>query len=239
MRLGRVAKRLIVRLLASTPVAFLLTRKMAIMHLCYMDESGTSDIPGNTSHFILAGLSVPIWKWKDCDQSIEAIKRKYALEDSEIHVAWILRPYIEQTRIANFDKLDYTQRRYQVETLRKAELLRLQRVGNPSRYAQTKKNYEKTKSYIHLSRDERQKLTVEIAHEISQWGFARLFAECIDKVYFDPSRSRPPQTVDEQAFEQLISRFSLCVYNRETTPAHNLECKAEEKMSCQKTQMVR
>ena len=32
------------------------------MYLCYIDESGTSDIPGNTSHFILAGLSLPIWR---------------------------------------------------------------------------------------------------------------------------------------------------------------------------------
>ena len=33
------------------------------MYLCYIDESGTSDIPGNTSHLILAGLSLPIWHW--------------------------------------------------------------------------------------------------------------------------------------------------------------------------------
>ncbi len=29
------------------------------MFLCYIDESGTSNIPGNTSHFILAGLAIP------------------------------------------------------------------------------------------------------------------------------------------------------------------------------------
>jgi len=91
-----------VRLSASTPVAFLLTGKRAIMYLCYIDESGTSDIPGNTSHFILAGLSVPIWHWKDCDKSIEVIKRRYALGSAEIHVAWLLRSYLEQTRIADF-----------------------------------------------------------------------------------------------------------------------------------------
>jgi hypothetical protein len=49
------------------------------MYLCYIDESGTSDIPGNTSHFVLAGLSIPIWHWKDCDREVETIKRKYAL----------------------------------------------------------------------------------------------------------------------------------------------------------------
>lgn len=177
------------------------------MYICYIDESGTSDIPGNTSHFVLAGLSVPIWHWKDCDKSIEVIKKRYALEDSEIHVAWMLRSYLEQTQISNFDTLDYAQRKSQVESLRRRKLLELQRVGNPNLYKQTKKNYEKTKSYIHLSYNERKKLVIDIARCISQWGFARLFAECIDKVHFDPSRNTRPQTIDEQSFEQIVSRF--------------------------------
>jgi hypothetical protein len=37
------------------------------MHFCYVDESGTSNIPGNTSHFVLAGLSIPIELWQNCD----------------------------------------------------------------------------------------------------------------------------------------------------------------------------
>ena len=44
------------------------------MYLCYVDESGTPDIPGNTSHFVLAGISTPVWHWKNCDQEIRAIK---------------------------------------------------------------------------------------------------------------------------------------------------------------------
>ena len=31
----------------------------------------------------------------------------------------------------------------------------------------------------------------------------------------------------------------LCDYNGETTPSNNLECKAEEKMTCLRIQMVR
>ena len=175
------------------------------MYLCYIDESGTSNIPGNTSHFILAGLSIPIRHWKDCDREIETLKKKYSLNDSEIHVAWILRPYLEQSRIANFEELDYRQRKSQVESLRIKELLRLQRSGKPDLYKQTKKNYQKTESYIHLSFDERIKFILEIAQCISNWGFARLFAECVDKIHFDPSRTA--QTIDEQSFEQLVSRF--------------------------------
>src|SRR3989304_4246381 len=169
------------------------------MYLCYIDESGTSDIPGNTSHFILAGLSIPIWHWKDCDREIEVIKRKYDLIDSEIHVAWILRPYLEQRKISDFESLDYKQRRTQVESFRKAELLRLQRIGKRKQYLQARKNFRQTSSYIHLSLKERNNLALDIARCISGWGFARLFAECVYKIYFDPSRTS--QTIDEQSFE--------------------------------------
>jgi hypothetical protein len=115
------------------------------MYLCYIDESGTPDIPGNTSHFVLAGLALPIWKWRDGDNEIFNIKKKYALESAEIHVAWILRPYLEQIRISNFDSLDYRQRFSQVQSIRNAELLRLQRLGNRRQYNQTKKLFGKSK----------------------------------------------------------------------------------------------
>jgi hypothetical protein len=175
------------------------------LYLCYIDESGTSDIPGNTTHYILAGLSIPIERWKSCDNAIAAIKRKYRLENAEIHIAWILRPYLEQNRITNFEQLNYEQRRVQVEQIRTTELLRLQRSRNHKLYHQTKKNYRKTKDYIHLSYQQRKDFIKEIAERISRWQFARLFAECIDKTFFDPSRR--PQTISEQSFEQIVSRF--------------------------------
>lgn len=177
------------------------------MYLCYVDESGTPDIPGNTSHFVLAGISTPVWHWKNCDQEIRAIKARYDLQDSEIHTAWMLRWYLEQDKVANFDSLDYGQRRYQVARIRNAELLRLQGAGSQKRmhYRQTKTNYKKTDSYIHLSHAERTAFILELAQCVSNWGFARLFAECIDKVHFDPVRAA--RSVDEQAFEQVVSRF--------------------------------
>jgi len=175
------------------------------MFLCYIDESGTSDIPGNTSHFVLAGIAIPIAQWRNCDAQIEAIKKKYALEEAEIHVAWILRPYVEQKQIPNFQSLDYKQRRSSVERLRNAEILRLQRAKNPKQLKQTHKNYKNTESYVHLSYTERNDLIREIAECISKWGHARLFAECVDKLHFDPIRTT--QTIDEQSFEQIVSRF--------------------------------
>ena len=181
------------------------------MYLCYIDESGTSDIPGNTSHFVLAGLSIPIWHWRDCDNAIENIKRKYALGNFEIHVAWILRPYLEQSRILDFSGLNYKQRRYQVGIYRNRELLRLQKSRDPKQYKQTRKNYSKTDAYIHLTLNERRALVKEIAECVAEWGFARLFAECVDKIHFDPTRA--PQTIDEQSFEQVVSRFEQYLQN--------------------------
>lgn len=175
------------------------------MYLCYVDESGTSDIPGNTSHYILAGLSIPIRYWKSCDQEIERIKKRYGLCGSEIHIAWMLRPYLEQTKIPEFENLNYIQRRSEVVTCRYSEILRLQRSKNPKLLKQTKKNYSKTDCYIHLTLTERQDFIKEVATTISNWGFARLFAECIDKLFFDPTKAKKP--IDEQAFEQLVSRF--------------------------------
>jgi hypothetical protein len=46
------------------------------MYLCYIDESGTPQIPGNTSHFILAGLAIPIGFGKG------AIRRSISLRGS-------------------------------------------------------------------------------------------------------------------------------------------------------------
>ncbi len=175
------------------------------MYLCYLDESGTPDIPGNTSHFILAGLSIPIKEWKNCDSVIEQIKSKYALADKEIHSAWILRTYSEQNKIPNFAQLSYQDRIQQVNAIRIADLLRLQRSKNKKQYFQTKKNYKQTESYIHLTTKERQDFIKEVAQTLSSWGFVRLFAECVDKIHFDPARAR--KTIDEQSFEQVVSRF--------------------------------
>jgi len=175
------------------------------MYLCYMDESGTSSIPGNTSHFILAGISVPIWHWNDCDRELRRIKERYDLADAEIHTAWLLRRYLEQDRVRDFAELSHSERRSKVERLRRSELLRLQADQNRKGHRQTKKNYRHTVDYIHLTSDERKRFVLEVADCVSHWGFARLFAECIDKVHFDPRRAG--RSVDEQAFEQVVSRY--------------------------------
>jgi hypothetical protein len=171
----------------------------------------------------LAGISVPIWHWRRYNQDIENIKKKYDLAKTEIHVAWILRPYLEQRRIPDFDNLDYNQRRYQVNSQRTAELLELQKDKNPKHYKQTRKNYKLTEPYIHLTYNDRKNLVKELATCVANWGSARLFAECLDKIHFDPVRAAGV-TIDEQCFEQLVSRFEqyLQIISRSTTQAYGI-----------------
>ena len=101
-------------------------------------------------------------------------------------------------------KFDYNKRRSAVSMYRKRELYRLQK-SNSQRYHQDKKNFRKTEEYIHLTFEERKQVVLEFAKIISSWGYARLFAECIDKIFFDPVKASG--TLYEQAFEQIVSRF--------------------------------
>ncbi len=180
------------------------------MYLCYIDESGTSSIPGNTSHFILAGIAIPIDKWKSCETDIRKIKDRYGLQGKEIHTGWILRKYLEQDKITDFASLDKIERVTMVMQSRKKELYRIQR-EKPSCFKQIRKNQRNTNDYVHLTWNERKNLIEEIADCISSWGFARIFAECVDKTFFDPTRTS--QTVSEQAFEQVVSRFENFLRN--------------------------
>lgn len=123
----------------------------------------------------------------------------------------MLRPYKEQRSIVDFEKLSYQQRKTQVSNLRKIEIFRLQRANNLKLLKQTKKNYRKTEAYIHLTYEERKNLVLSLAECIANWGFARVFAEFINKIYFDPNRV--DHDIDEQAFEQLVSRFEQYLQN--------------------------
>lgn len=181
------------------------------MYLCYIDESGTPDIPGNTSHFVLAGIALPIWNWQAADGDIAHCMQRYGLAGEELHTAWLLRPYVEQTHIVGFESLNRDRRRSEVTRKRNEHMLRLQQSGRRNAYRQVRKNYKKTEAYIHLSHAERVTLVQNVADAIGNWGFARLFAECIDKLHFDPSRNQ--RSIAEQAFEQIISRFERYLSN--------------------------
>ena len=111
--------------------------------------------------------------------------------------------------------MDFARRRLEVSKKRKSELLRLQKSNNSKRYRQTRKNYAKTDAYKHLTSEERRQVVTDIATLISDWGVTRLFAECIDKVHFDPTITNMP--IHEQAFEQVVSRFEYFLKNTQSS----------------------
>jgi hypothetical protein len=182
------------------------------MYLCYVDESGTPDVPGNTSHFILAGVAIPIKSWKSYDKQISLIKQKFQLGDAEIHTGWLARPYSEQKAIPEFDKLSEIDRRRRVESLRAKKLLELQKKKDGRKqYQQARKTYKHTAPYIHLTLAERTDFLRAIADCVGGWNTAKLFAECIDKVHFTGLKN--PLSIDEQAFEQVITRLEAYLEN--------------------------
>ncbi|MCY3879553.1 MAG: DUF3800 domain-containing protein, partial [Rhodobacteraceae bacterium] len=120
------------------------------LHLCYIDESGTSSIPGNTSHFVLAGVSIPVWRWSQADSQINAIKAEYDLHNAEIHTAWVLRKYLEQSRIEGFEQLPRNERRAAVTRARTAKLLDLQKQNQGKRYKQKRTMKKPSHTFISL-----------------------------------------------------------------------------------------
>ena len=187
------------------------------MYLCYLDESGTTGIgTGETSHFVLAGLSIPIWHWRDADREVSRVLGTYGLADAELHTAWMLRKYLEQSRIPGFEQLGAAERRTEVQRRRSSELTRLSGQTNDVRRRRARKNFRNTEAYVHLTWEERRRAVLDVAKIVSNWGFARLFAECVDKSYFDPIRHQ--RSVSEQAFEQVVSRFERFLQNQ--SPRH-------------------
>ncbi len=185
------------------------------MYLCYLDESGTPEVPGTNSHYVLAGLAIPVWRWRDCTADIQRLKGKFGLAGAEIHTGWIARQYHEQTKIQGFQSMSYANRRLEVMKFRNKRLIQLRGGGDRPRLKKTEKSFSHTEPYIHLTLEERNDFLRQTAELIGNWNYARLFAECIDKIHFDPSRGQ--YEIEEQAFDQVVSRFEAFLKIRNKT----------------------
>jgi hypothetical protein len=175
------------------------------VRICYLDESGTAEFTGGTSHFILLGLSIQGETWRTKDTEITTIKQRYGLERAEVHTGWLTRRYLEQERIPGFETMGVAERRNAVQQVRDAMLIKKAALKGPASVAEDRKNYKKTASYIHLTLGERRQLLQDIAAAISRWEDCRLFAECTDKQTFGVTAPRTPPF--EEAFEQVVTRF--------------------------------
>ena len=97
------------------------------MCLCDINESETSDCLGNNSRYVLVGVSLPIWHWRNTDREVEAIEHLYELANAEIHTAWLLRKHLEKSRIMGLEDLGWKERKSEVMSARTNYLLQLQR----------------------------------------------------------------------------------------------------------------
>ena len=168
------------------------------MYICYLDESGTVDVGGNTNHFVLLGLAIPAETWKAKDAQVAAIKAKYGLADAEVHTAWMARDYPEQATIADFEQLDRPARRRAMLGVRTMNLARKTRNVGKSLV----KNYIKTEPYVHLTRVERNACLLELAALIGSWDDVRMFADAQSKTH------APGTDHFAFAFEQVVTRFN-------------------------------
>lgn len=123
----------------------------------------------------------------------------------------MLRKYIEQSKIPGFKELSFAARRREVNRYRNKELTRLGGSVNNERRNRARKLYRNTDAYVELTLDERRQAVRDVAETVSKWGFVRLFAECVDKSHFDPARTS--RSVEDQAFEQVVSRFEKYLQN--------------------------
>ena len=141
------------------------------MFLCYVDESGTTGAStGDTTHFVLAGISIPIWHWRDADREVSQVLGRYGLADAELHTAWMLRKYLEQSRIPGFEQLGHADRRREVNRRRNNELSRLGGSANNVRRNRARKLHRNTDPYVHLTWDERRQAVLDVAEAVSNWG---------------------------------------------------------------------
>jgi hypothetical protein len=174
------------------------------MHALYVDESGTPEDEPGVDHFVLAGLAIPLASWRTHDAQLGALLLARRLSGVELHVAWMARRYPEQERIRDFDKLDEAQRRAAVTVERGKDLAKASLKGEAA-VRGLKKNYEKTKAYIHLSHAERLDALRAVADALGSWNDARLFADAQKKSVIKPKHRAQAR---EFALEQVTTRFS-------------------------------
>ena len=125
LRLRRVATRLVCRGHGSgtqTPPTPLTQRAPLCTSATLTNPAQSNSHPSGRSHFVLAAISIPIERWAEADREISEALAPYDLSDTELHTAFMLRPYRDQARVADFAHLDRPERRARVLQHRQAHL---------------------------------------------------------------------------------------------------------------------
>ena len=167
------------------------------VYVLYLDESGVPERPGQTSHYAMAGIAIPARTWTKKRDQLGKLRDRYGLGDSEIHVAWLIRPYPDQLAVVDFETLPWADRRKGVEIIRRSKLRAM-----PDRVRKKQAAvFRKTAPYLHLTLRERNELAAAVCDLAASWTDAVLFGEVADKSI------RQPFKADESAYEQVVTRF--------------------------------
>lgn len=180
--------------------------------ICYLDESGITDLTSGTTHYVLVGLAIPIETWQSKDREITGIKAVFGLQDVEIHSGWMTRRYLEQERIPNFVTLPRDQRRAAWNRERDATLVRIAATRPAQTLLEAKRNFRKTEPYAHLTRVERMDALSRLANLIGSWADCRLFFEAAEKNAYRGRIDLP--SIEEASFTQVVSRLQIFLTNR-------------------------
>lgn len=177
------------------------------MYFLYLDESGVPQThPSQTSHYVLLGAAVHEGTWFALSDRLMGVRRKYALgdpRDFEIHAKDLMRPFWEQARIVDFQRLSRDDRKASVLQVRTDWEDNVAPTKTRKGASAERKRFRQTEPYIHLTFDERKTVLKDTLKVVgSHYKGPVLFCEAIHK----PSM-RPGEDPVEQAFEQVLTRF--------------------------------
>jgi hypothetical protein len=183
------------------------------VYICYVSKSGTVINIDNISHFVLAGMAIPAVQWKELDEKISRIKRKFELDEAEIDSASMMRRYAEQESLPGFSGQDYQSRRQEVRRTRDGVIRHAVATRTQTSLPEIIKNHKNKDRDNHLTQVERTDFLKKICDEVKTWTDARLFAEAYDKNVLTAFRANPPRLY-EVAFTRVMSRFQAFLVNR-------------------------
>ena len=69
------------------------------MSLCSLDESGVPEIPGSSTHFVLAAHSIPNEGRRKADEATSPILAKYGRGGEQLPTAWLLGTELDHSTI--------------------------------------------------------------------------------------------------------------------------------------------
>lgn len=189
------------------------------VYLLYVDESGvTNPHSSQTSHYVLLGLAVHVGTWFALTRRVRDLKKHYALDGEtdglELHAAWMLRAYREQSLIPSFTELSRRARFEAIKCWRSSRQTNEWPAQSTKEVHREKKDFRKTEAYVHLTREEREALYLGALRVVAEHRRGiTLFGEAIDKRHL-------PSAVDaaEEAFTRLIDRFEIFLQHHEENP---------------------